>query len=233
MASNARSGQPSQMNIGVLGASGATGRLIVTRARERGHEVRAVVRRPDAIAVKRTGIELAVADVLDQRSLTDALAGCDAAVWAVGGRDTLRSLAGGESRQRGLCAGGTRVLLSAMEAHEIPRLVVISSWGVGDSRRRLPFVFRTLVVPLLLRTELADKQRQEELVRSSHRVWTIVRPSRLNDRDSAAYRVSSQLRHSLSSSISRRAVADFVVRCLDEAIYAYETVEITAKRDPA
>jgi uncharacterized protein YbjT (DUF2867 family) len=105
--------------------------------------------------------------------------------------------------------------------------VVISSWGVGDSRRRLPLFFRAFVAPVLLRAELADKQRQEQLVRSSDVTWTIVRPSRLTNSGSTSYRVGSHLNYSATSSTSRWCVANLVVRCLEERTHVFETVEIT------
>ncbi len=216
------------MKIAVLGASGGTGRCILAAARQRGHLARAVVRRQVSLPEGGAEPDMVIADALDLPSVTRAVGGCDAAVWAVGGHDVLRTTLSGKPRQRALCTDGTRVLLSALRDRDVARLVVISSWGVGDSRRRLPLTFRLFVAPLLLRAELADKQRQEELVRSSDRMWTIVRPSRLTDRhgDNRS-EVGSQLRYAAASSTSREQVADFVVRCLDEAAYIHETVEIS------
>lgn len=218
------------MDIAVLGASGGTGRCILSAAQRRGHHVRAVVRREVSFTDSGPPLELALADVLDLSSVTRAVAGCEAAVWAIGGHDVLRAALSGQRRQRALCAEGTVVLLNALSEKGIPRLVVITSWGVGDSRRRLPLPFRLLVAPVLLRAELADKHYQEELVRASDRVWTIVRPSRLTDRqDVDQYEVGTQLRYSTASSTTRQQVAHFVMRCLEEAVYRHQTVEISGR----
>ncbi len=218
------------MRIAVLGASGGTGRHVAACGRERGHEVRAVVRRAASASPGWQATDVAVADVLDASSVTRALAGCDAAVWAVGGHDVVRTALARQQRQRGLCTEGTRVVLAALRNQRVARFVVISSWGVGDSRRRVPLLFRAFVMPVLLRAELADKQRQEELVRTSDVTWTIVRPSRLTDDDSTSYCVGPQLTYSQIASTSRKSVADFVLRCIDDSSFEFETVEITGAR---
>jgi uncharacterized protein len=40
------------MQIAVIGAAGRTGRLVVQQALERGHQVLALARQPDAIAIR-------------------------------------------------------------------------------------------------------------------------------------------------------------------------------------
>lgn len=116
-----------------------------------------------------------------------------------------------------------------MSRREVPRLVVITSWGVGDSRRRLPPAFRAFVAPVLLRAELTDKQRQEQLVRASDRIWTIARPSRLTDAPPTRNcRTGGQLRYSSRSTTPRADLAEFIVRCLENSTHRHETVEISA-----
>lgn len=71
------------MKIAVLGATGATGRLVVDRALAAGHGVTAVVRSeghppfPDGVTVVR-------ADVTDAASLAPALSGADAVIGTLG-----------------------------------------------------------------------------------------------------------------------------------------------------
>jgi len=68
------------MNIAVIGATGMLGRNVVPRLLAQGHNVRAIVRRPEAAArFAAIGAETAIADIFDTGALTAALAGCDAA----------------------------------------------------------------------------------------------------------------------------------------------------------
>lgn len=69
------------MKIGIIGATGVVGRYVVPRLLANGHDVRAVVRRQDAIPrFTAIGAETALSDIFDTGALTDALAGCDAAI---------------------------------------------------------------------------------------------------------------------------------------------------------
>ena len=215
--------------MAILGASGRAGRCLVDAALDGGHQVRAVVRRPTELWSQLGPVEVAIADVGDVPALERAVDACDAVVWAVGGRDAVRTALSGRRGHPPVCTEGTRALLHAMQHRDVQRLVVISSWGVGDGRRRLPPAYRVLIAPLLLRRELADKQRQEQLVRASERLWTIVRPSRLTDgAGTPGYRVGAQLRYAGHASTARRDLAHFVLRCLDSATYPHETVEISS-----
>lgn len=69
------------MRVLVLGATGVLGRNVVPRLLERGHSVRAVVRRREqADALARTGVDALLGDILDPESLLRAAPGCDVAL---------------------------------------------------------------------------------------------------------------------------------------------------------
>ncbi len=69
------------MRVVVIGATGVLGRNVLPRLVERGHAVRAVVRRPEQVSMlERLGTEVALGDILDPGSLERAVAGCDAAL---------------------------------------------------------------------------------------------------------------------------------------------------------
>ncbi len=69
------------MRVVVVGATGVLGRNVLPRLIERGHAVRAVVRRPEqAYLLERLGVEATLGDILDPASLDRAVAGCEAAL---------------------------------------------------------------------------------------------------------------------------------------------------------
>ena len=77
------------MRIAVFGATGATGRHVVDQLLFAGHDVTAVVRRPEQVA-PRPRLVTRAGDVLDAASLHESCSGADAVVSCVGPRSNLR-----------------------------------------------------------------------------------------------------------------------------------------------
>jgi uncharacterized protein YbjT (DUF2867 family) len=195
------------MKILVLGATGATGRLIVAKAIAEGHNVVALVR-SKAKADDLTGAELIEGDARDAAALTRAMAGCDAVVSSLG-------TAMSPFREVTMLSTATRALVGVMERQNIRRLVCITGLGAGDSRGHGGFFFDRLFLPLLLRKVYEDKDRQEDAIRGSTLDWTIVRPMVLNDKPPRGrIKALTDLSGVHGGTIARADVADFVVQQL-------------------
>jgi len=72
----------------VLGATGATGRLLTSGASERGHHVTAFARRPSAVTA--TVDRVVGGNVADAGRLEEAVSGSDAVLCALGAATPLR-----------------------------------------------------------------------------------------------------------------------------------------------
>jgi putative NADH-flavin reductase len=188
----------------VVGATGGTGRLIVSQALKRGHEVTALVRSPEKVSDLK-GAKLVVGDVRDEKALHEALKGQDAVVSALG-------TPASPFREVTLLSTATSALVNAMKAEHVSRLVCITGMGAGDSAGHGGFVFDNLIFPLLLKKVYADKNRQEAMVRDSGLDWVLVRPSVLNDKPSrGSIRALTDLADFHGGNISRGDVATFVL----------------------
>ena len=188
----------------VLGATGGTGRLIVSQAQARGYDVTALVRSPEN-GRDLDGAKLIAGDARDEAALRKALEGRDAVVSALG-------TPASPFREVTLLSTATRALVSAMKVEQVSRLVCITGIGAGDSAGHGGFVFDHLIFPLLLRNVYADKNRQEAIVRDSGLDWVLVRPSILNDKPSRdTIRALTDLSGFHGGSISRQDVAKFVL----------------------
>ena len=73
------------MRILVTGATGYIGGRLVPRLLDAGHEVRCMARNPQKLSLHpwRHRVDVVAGDVLDERSVKEALIGCDAAVYLV------------------------------------------------------------------------------------------------------------------------------------------------------
>ncbi len=195
------------MKILVLGATGATGRLIVGKAVAKGYEVVALVR-SKAKATDLAGAELVEGDARDPAALTRSIAGCDAVISSLG-------TAMSPFKEVTLLSTATRALVGVMAEQNIRRLVCITGLGAGDSRGHGGFFFDRLFLPLMLRKVYEDKNRQEDAIRASTLDWTIVRPTVLNDKPAQGHiKALTDLSGVHGGTIARSDVAEFVVQQL-------------------
>ncbi|MDT8262350.1 SDR family oxidoreductase [Roseomonas sp. DSM 102946] len=187
----------------VLGATGATGRLIVSQALARGYDVTVLARSAEK-ANNFHGTKVIIGDARDESVLRQAVKGRDAVLSALG-------TPASPFREVTLLSTATRSLVSAMQAEQVSRLVCITGIGAGDSAGHGGFLFDNLIFPLLLRKVYADKNRQEAIIRGSGLDWVLVRPSILNNTASHEVRALTDLSSFHGGTISREDVASFVL----------------------
>ena len=197
----------------VVGATGRTGRHLISQALDRGFAVTAFARDPSSIELRHPRLTIAKGDVLDKVSVDAAMPGHDAVVSALGHR-RYWSL-------RRTHSEGTRNILRAMQRHGVRRLVCLTSLGIGDSAGRLGMPYNLFVIPLVLPIYFWDKARQERVIAASDIEWIIVRPGSLTngvkrERVNTGAKVGSYL---WTVRVSRANVADFMLNQLTSDIY--------------
>jgi uncharacterized protein YbjT (DUF2867 family) len=193
----------------VLGATGATGQLIVREAGAKGHLVVALVR-SEVRARDLSGAQLVVGDARDEDALSRALDGCTGVISSLG-------TAMSPFREVTTLSIATSALITAMQRQQVRRLVCITGLGAGDSRGHGGFLFDNLILPIFLRKVYQDKNRQEDLVRASDLDWVLVRPMVLNDTPAkGAVSAKTDLSRIHGGTISRADVAKFVVEQLTD-----------------
>jgi putative NADH-flavin reductase len=207
------------MKLLVFGASGGTGRELVAQGLQQGHELAAFVRTsPDPPFEARVRvIQGSVTD--DAGAVAEAVRGRDAVVCTVGVRNAFRS--------SGLIVRSLRNIVPAMQAHGVRRLVLVSAFGVGASRREAPLLPRILY-RLLLEDIFADKLAGEDYLRESALDWTIVYPVLLTKGPrTGRYRAGEHLELAGMPKISRADVADFVLAELADGRYLRKVAAIS------
>jgi putative NADH-flavin reductase len=208
------------MKLLVFGATGGTGRELLTQSLDQGHEVTAFVRNPSRLGnIGHTNLSTVTGNVLDSAAVKSTMPGHDAVLYAIGAgpkRTTIREQ-------------GTRIVIEAMETANVKRLVCLSSFGVGDSRAGLSLFTRYVVVGIFLRHAFADHERQEAAVRKSALDWTLVRPPHLKEGShTGIYQHGLTLAYgNIKGWISRADLADFMLKQLDDNHYIRQAPRVS------
>ena len=112
-----------RLRIAVLGATGVYGRHLVPRLVEAGHEVRALVRRPEQATIAAAcGAEIARADIFDDESLRAGLRACDVAINLATSLPSPTS-AGDYAKNDELRREGTPIWARACREAGVPRVI--------------------------------------------------------------------------------------------------------------
>lgn len=220
------------MKILVVGASGATGRLLTEALLNRGHQVRAVVRSPDKLPKTLANhplLEIVQASLLDLGD--DELAGlvrdCVAIASCLGHTLTLKGILG---PPRKLVTEATRRLCEVVRATGPSRplkFVLMNTAGNRNRDLEEPISFGQKCVIGFLRIALpphADNESAADYLRtnvgqkSSAIAWTVVRPDTLvNEGGVTAYEVyASPTRSAVfnAGQTSRENVAHFMAELI-------------------
>ena len=216
-------GDRETMNLLIFGATGGTGRVLITQALEQGHRVTAFARNPAAITTKHKNLVVVQGDILDYASVERAVKGQDAVLSALGTKALRRNTA---------ISDGTRNIITAMEKYEVKRFVFESSLSIGDSKpqqRQLGLLYNIIIMPLLFRNIFQDKEIQERYIMQSTLEWVIVRPAVLtNGSRTGVYRSEfSSTDTSIKAKISRADVADFMLKQLTDDTYVHKTPSLS------
>lgn len=218
----------------IVGASGATGRLLVEQLLKRGQNVRVIVRSPEKLLEflkNHDHISVIHASLLDlsDAEMAQHVKGCDAVASCLGHNMSLKGIYG---HPRRLVTDATRRLCNAIKANksEKPTKFVLMNTA-GNSNRDLhePVSFgqRCVIglVRLLLPPQL-DNERAADYLRTiigqndGEIEWVVVRPDNLiNEDEITEYEVfPSPTRSAIFDAglTSRIIVAHFMARLITE-----------------
>ncbi|MAU01945.1 MAG: epimerase [Anaerolineaceae bacterium] len=205
------------MKLAVFGATGGTGKEIVSQALAAGHEVTVLVRDSSRLSVKHDKLYLVIGDVLNPEKVEETLAGSEAVCCSLGHT---------ANNPDNVVSEGTRNIVECMQKQGIRRLVVVSALGVGESQDQVSLAFK-MMMKTVLRKAYEDKERQEQIVRESDLDWVIVRPGGLTNAPATGdYQFGLDPAIS-GGQVSRADVAAFVLQQLTDDTFLQKTPAIT------
>src|SRR2546423_1185660 len=118
---------PVKQKLLLLGATGLTGRQLVDQALDQGHEVTALVRKPEKLTVEHHRLRIVTGSSTDLAAVDEAMESQDAVLCALGTR-SVTSLASCD-----LMLTSMQTVVAAMERRAVRRLILLSALGVGES----------------------------------------------------------------------------------------------------
>lgn len=223
------------MKVLVVGASGATGKLVVSQLLSRGVEVTAIVRSLDSLPdnANLLKIKASVHDLTDTE-MASHLKGCSAVVSCLGHNLTFKGMFG---KPRWLVTDTVQCVCRAISANNIGSTVkVILMNTTGNSNRDIPEVpplsqrivvsiLRVLLSPHTDNEKAADFLRTKIGQNNNAIEWLAVRPDALTDEEEVTeYDVyASPIRNAIfdSGATSRINVANFMAELiLTESMWA-------------
>jgi nucleoside-diphosphate-sugar epimerase len=180
------------MDVLVVGATRGTGLAVTKRLVAEGHTVTAFGRTarsvfgPDGGALAEIDgpgtLRTVDGDVLDRDAVHKAVSGQDAVIVTLGISDNpikvqwlRRATTAMDVRSL-----GTAVVMDSMRLNGVRRLLVQTTYGLGDQRKNLSFSWK-LTFRLVLAPQIRDSERQEHAVRTSGLDWTLIHPVSLHD----------------------------------------------------
>jgi NAD(P)-dependent dehydrogenase (short-subunit alcohol dehydrogenase family) len=183
------------MTIFIVGASGATGHLLVEQLLEGGHHVKPVVRTPESLPEgirNHPNLTLIQASILDlsDAEMAEQVRGCDAVASCLGHNMTFKGMFG---QPRMLVTEATRRLCQAVRVNEpqtAVRFILMNTTGNRNRDLAEPISFGQHGVLLLLRLLLPphrDNERAADVLRKEigqndeQIEWAAVRPDDLID----------------------------------------------------
>ena len=204
------------MKVLVVGAAGRTGRAVVERAMEQGHQVTAFVHSDGGYDVP--GVEVRVGDASDMATMGGAVVGQDAVIDTVGGKAPYK-----RTTLEGSVAAA---IVGAMQQQGVRRLVATSMFGGGDSAADAPLYVKILLATFL-RGEVPDKAKKESIISNSGLDWVVARPPFLTERPATGnIRIFAAGSRDHPHSITRSDLAAFMVAQLSSDDHLGEAVTI-------
>ena len=174
--------------IAVFGATGRTGLLLIKKALDAGHTVRALVRNPQKMSINHPNLILIEGSSLDTTKVNETVKGSDGVISTLG-QD--------KASPPDLQTRSTQLIINAMKQQRLRRLVSLTGGGVRDTAHDKPGFMDNAIVFIMKnvagngsRNTLFDGINHADLIRRTDLDWTIVRgPMLTNDPAKGNYQV--------------------------------------------
>lgn len=197
------------MHVALIGASGFIGSALRKELLSRGHQVTALVTRPDKVPAA-AALQVQQADVLDTGALAGLLRGHDAVLSAFSGH--------AQADVQEYYLRGVRSIIAATRRAEVPRLLVVGGAGSLEVAPGVQLL-DTPQFPAQYRATAEGARQALQLLREEAGLaWTMLSPSALiaPGERTGRFRLGGDQLLADAEGNSRVSVEDYAVAMVDE-----------------
>jgi putative NADH-flavin reductase len=207
----------SDKRILMIGGSGRTGKLVIEELLHRGHQVTALVRKPESMnAQVSAGLKIVTGTPMDKENVRSAFSQCNPEVIVV----TLSAPRAGDSPFAAvvapprLMADSTANVVAMMKEFNTPKIVIMQAFGVGESWANLHCIMRLLMKQSNMIYQYDDHNLVAKETKASGVNYVFVRPSRLEEGDAREIKEWANGGEGvpMMRTITRGSVAKFLVQ---------------------
>lgn len=197
------------MKVALIGASGFIGNGLLAEALARGHDVTALVSRPERVA-QQAGLTVIGADVLDEQNLATQLAGHEAVISAFSGH--------AQHDVREYYGRGVDSILGAVKRAGVPRLLVVGGAGSLEVAPGVQAVDTPQFPEQWKTSALGARDTLDKLRKEKELDWTFLSPAALIQpgERTGKFRIGGDQLLTDTQGQSRISVQDYAVAMLDE-----------------
>lgn len=187
----------------VAGGTKGVGRCVIDKLVASGISVVALARSDEGVAELNAidGVTAIAGDAFDQKSVENAMDGCDAAITTLGG----------STEDRRVDYEGNNNVIESAGILGVQRIILVTSIGCGSSKEAAPPSVFEVLKDVLVAKEKAENILIRYYTNSN---WTIIRPGGLKTEPMTGKAILTEDNTAIGS-IHREDVADLVVRALD------------------
>ncbi len=207
----------------ILGATGRTGKLLLLQALDWGYQVNALVRKKNSFLPRHPNLKIFEGTPTDITALAKAMENCEAIISAL---NISRNSDFPWSKLRtptNFLSETVNNIIALSADIGIKRVIVISAWGVSDTRDHIPGWFRWLIDHSNIGVAYQDHAKQEKLLAQSTLRYTVIRPVGLiNSNKENDVQVSLDNVPEPGLIVSRKNVAKFILEVLNNDLFVYQ-----------
>ena len=215
------------MKILLLGATGRTGAHVLDCALQKGYSVSCLVRKPERLK-QHPNLSIFEGNSNNPINLQNAMEGCQAIISVLNISRTSDFPWARLRTPKTFLSDTMNTIIGLAKKNNIKRIVLCSAWGAAETRKDVPFWFRRTIDYSNIKYAYIDHERQEQLLTASNLNYTIVRPTGLtNFNKNLEVKESENNVPKPNFIISRKAVAIFMVDCLEDSSRHHKTITVS------